>query len=550
MNSDPRLAQRIGRGVGRLTRQGRRLYNTPDFGSLLLGEVTESTVRRRVRIQVILTLTIGAVNLTGIGVMVLLVAVAFPTPNVFTAVPLWLSAVVVPSYLALSVALGTWWLTARITRDLRWSVEDRPPSLADQRNVFLSPWRIAGVHLVLWGADTALLTTLYGIQDPAFIPKLGLVGSFCGVLAATASYLFAEFALRPVAAMALAAGPRPFRLAPGIMGRTITIWLLGSALPLVGIGLVAMFSIILQNFSRRQLEVAVLIIVGLALVFGFLLIWVMTSLTAAPVRTVRAALQRVEDGDLDASVVVFDGTELGELQRGFNSMVAGLRERERVRDLFGRHVGREVAAAAERKPSKLGGEERHVAVIFVDVVGSTALVNSLPPMEVVDLLNQFFTVIVEEVDRHRGLVNKFEGDATLAVFGAPIALDNPEDLALSAARRIASRLRVEVPQCPARIGVASGQVVAGNVGAQKRFEYTVIGEPVNEAARLSELARSAPGWILTTAPTVAAAAEDERRFWKLGDLVTLRGHPEPVRTAVPVNPVETEVSDTTKDLSE
>ena len=106
--------------------------------------------------------------------------------------------------------------------------------------------------------------------------------------------------------------------------------------------------------------------------------WILAWLTATPVRVVRAALKRVEDGDLDASLVVFDGTELGELQRGFNSMVDGLRERERVRDLFGRHVGREVAAAAELQRPTLGGEERHVAVIFVDVVGSTQFVSTLP----------------------------------------------------------------------------------------------------------------------------------------------------------------------------
>src|SRR5271165_4893552 len=86
-------------------------------------------------------------------------------------------------------------------------------------------------------------------------------------------------------------------------------------------------------------------------------------------------------------------------------------------------------------------------------------------------------VIVEEVDRHSGLVNKFEGDATLAVFGAPVRLDRPEDEALAAARTIARRLRDEVPECPAGLGVAAGSVVAGNVGAAERFEYTVIGIP-------------------------------------------------------------------------
>ena len=88
----------------------------------------------------------------------------------------------------------------------------------------------------------------------------------------------------------------------------------------------------------------------------------------------------MEEGDLDSSLVVFDGTELGELQRGFNSMVHGLRERERVRDLFGRHVGREVAAAAEQQKVELGGEERDAAMFFVDIIGSTKLTADRPPI--------------------------------------------------------------------------------------------------------------------------------------------------------------------------
>ncbi len=105
-------------------------------------------------------------------------------------------------------------------------------------------------------------------------------------------------------------------------------------------------------------------------------------------RGVRAALKRVEQGDLHNDMVVFDGTELGELQRGFNTMVVGLRQRESVRDLFGRYVGREVAAAAERELPKLGGEERPVAVVFIDIIDSTRLVTSEPPAETVALLNR------------------------------------------------------------------------------------------------------------------------------------------------------------------
>jgi adenylate cyclase len=198
------------------------------------------------------------------------------------------------------------------------------------------------------------------------------------------------------------------------------------------------------------------------------------------------------------------------------------------------HVGREVAAAAELAQPTLGGEERHVAVVFVDVIGSTRLVSSRPPKEVVELLNRFFAVVIEEVDRHNGLVNKFEGDATLAIFGAPVTLDHPEDDALAATRAIARRLKNEVPECPARIGVASGEVVAGNVGARERFEYTVIGEPVNEAARLTELAKLEEGHVLASANAVSGALDAEALCWNVGEIVNLRGRTAPTQLARPV----------------
>jgi adenylate cyclase len=318
------------------------------------------------------------------------------------------------------------------------------------------------------------------------------------------------------------------------MGRTLTVWALGSGVPVLGILLAAIITLSLHNVSPTQFTVAVMILALFALVFGFILMWILSWLTATPVRVVRAALNRVEQGDLDTNLVVFDGTELGQLQRGFNSMVHGLRERERVRDLFGRHVGREVAAAAERDRPKLGGEERHVAVIFVDIIGSTQLVTSRRATEVVDLLNRFFAVIVEEVDRHHGFVNKFEGDAALAVFGAPNHLDSPESEALAAGRAITRRIHEEVPECEAGIGVAAGAAVAGNIGANERFEYTVIGEPVNEAARLCELAKDTPHHLLASSDAVSTATEEERGQWTLGDTVTLRGHDEPTRLASPI----------------
>src|SRR5699024_7911019 len=146
-----------------------------------------------------------------------------------------------------------------------------------------------------------------------------------------------------------------------------------------------------------------------------------------PIRGLQNAFRQVQGRDNDASVVIFDGSDLGEMQAGFNAMTSGLRERERIRDLFGRHVGQDVSDVAmllsEYPPvQQLDGPERTVGVLFVDIVGSTTLATQRSAVEVVSLLSRFFDVIVTAVEREQGLVNKFEGDAVLAVFGAPLPL--------------------------------------------------------------------------------------------------------------------------------
>jgi class 3 adenylate cyclase len=533
MTDKKSTAQRLGRVLETVTRQSSRVPATPEFGSWMLGKVSESQRRRRVRIQVILTTFVVLANLIGIGVATLVVTVAFPTPNVFGPNVWWITFGAVPTYICAALIIGVFWATHRVMNNVRWSIEGRAPTRDDQRNTFFAPWRLTRVLLALWGIGAILLTTLYGLQDTDFIPKWLLGVSFPGIVVSASCYLFTEFALRPVAAQALEVGPPPRRFAPGVMGRTMLVWALGSGVPVLGILLAAVFALTLENLTPTQFAYAVVVLAVFALIFGFILMWILSWLIATPLRVVRAALNRVEEGDFDTNLVVFDGTELGQLQRGFNSMVKGLRERERVRDLFGRHVGREVAALAEQERPELGGEERHVAVIFVDIIGSTQMVTTRPAGEIVTLLNRFFAVIVDEVDRHHGMVNKFEGDAALAVFGAPVSLENPDEEALSAARAMAERLRVEVPECEAGIGVAAGLVVAGNVGAQERFEYTVIGEPVNEAARLCELSKTVDGHLVASSETVLRAGETESAHWTLGETVTLRGHDEPTRLATP-----------------
>jgi adenylate cyclase len=214
-------------------------------------------------------------------------------------------------------------------------------------------------------------------------------------------------------------------------------------------------------------------------------------------------------------------------------MNEGLREREELRDLFGRHVGEDVARAAMDRGIELGGEELDVAVVFVDLVGSTSMAAERPPQEVVAKLNEFFGVVVEVVEDCGGWINKFEGDAALAVFGAPLPLEDAAGCALKAARTLAQRIEAELDELEAGIGVSAGRAVAGNVGAESRFEYTVIGDPVNEAARLCELAKDAEGRVLASAVALERAREEEADRWREAEVVTLRGRSRETRTAVP-----------------
>ncbi len=292
------MAQRLGQALETMTRQCGQLPETPAYGSWLLGRVSESPSRRWVRIKRIVTVYIMTANLTGIVVALLVVTFAFPVPSIYTDAPWWVTFGVAPAYATLALAIGTYWITTRIVRaSIRWAIEERAPSQADGRNTLLLPFRVAAVHLILWDIGGALLATLYGLANRVFVTIILFSVTICGVLVATNCYLFTEFALRPVAAKALEAGRPPRRFAPGIMGRTMTVWSLGSGVPVTGIATTALYVLLVHNLTETQLASAVLILSITTLIFGFLVMWILAWLTAAPVRVVRAALKRVEQGE-------------------------------------------------------------------------------------------------------------------------------------------------------------------------------------------------------------------------------------------------------------
>ena len=141
--------------------------------------------------------------------------------------------------------------------------------------------------------------------------------------------------------------------------------------------------------------------------------------------------------------------------------------------------------------------------------------------------------MVEVVSAHGGLINKFQGDAALAIFGAPQPLEDPAGTGPGRRAQALATAADELPQLLAGIGVSSGQVVAGHIGAEQRLEYTVIGDPVNEAARLSDIAKTTGERLLASATVVSAASAAEAAHWRLGNTVALRGRPARTRLAMP-----------------
>lgn len=486
------------------------------------------------RLRFLLTGSIVLSNLIGAVAVAVIITVVVPRSTPLSDAEIVANAIAVPVYVLVAIVVGVLLGSRSVLAGLGWVAEDRDPDPSEQRAALRAPLRLLAVQGTLWGIAVVVFTVLNGILDPESIFRVCFSVFAAGVITCANTYLSSEYILRPVAARALAAHPPERLLVPGMTARALTAWTVGSAVPIVGLMSIAIFALAKGDTSADQLSVAILALGGTTLAVGLLLSLQAVRAAVDPIRDLRGALGRVERGELDTQVQVYDGSEVGLLQAGFNRMVRGLAERERIRDLFGRHVGEDVAIAALDGEFELGGEVREVAALFVDIIGPTALAAERPPAEVVALLNRFFEVVVEAVTAHGGFVNKFEGDGALAVFGAPTDLDDPAGAALGCARELAARLEAEVPECPAGIGASAGPAVAGNIGAEQRFEYTVIGDPVNEAARLTELAKTLPGRVAASADTVARARSEEARRWCPGETVDLRGRAHPTTVATPI----------------
>lgn len=416
---------------------------------------------------------------------------------------------------------------------MRWQVRGGPPSRQEQMAALHAPLRQAILHLALWLVGGAVLASLVIVETPALAAAVIVTECMAATVVFGFTYMLGERILRPVAAEALTAGTFDHTLTPGVGTRMAMTWGMGTFAPTIAIVLLCVTQISSEvKFSAQSLAISILLLCGVVIMQALALSMLTASSISDPVRQLSQAINRVQEGARDVQVEVFDGSEIGLLQVGFNRMMEEAATRQQLQELFGQHVGADVAQRALDYGTELGGETRFVAVLFVDMVGSTATAAEHPPTEVVSLLNEFFRVVVDVIDRHNGFVNKFVGDAALAIFGAPLDRPDAPTAALAAARDLRRALR-EVPGLDIGIGVSAGLAVAGNIGAANRFEYTVIGDPVNEASRLTELAKDQPGRVLASGSALYFAEESEQRHWESGDEVQLRGRRRKTRLSWP-----------------
>jgi adenylate cyclase len=441
-------------------------------------------------------------------------------------------------YLAVSGAASSWYLGRRTKAALDWLIAEREAGPTDQRSTLALPMVIAITGLVSWSGAAIIWFGLsyVGHHSWRFSICLSLSILLGGVTTSGVSYLLAEWTMRPAAALALAGAPPTRRIGPGVHTKLLLSWLVGADVFLLMIGL----AVLGRPSSQPPSRWAIFFIIGAGFAAGTFVLYVASRSLASPLIDLRAAVDRVTHGDLDVDLTVNDGGELGLVQAGFNQMVNGLKERRTLQDLFGRQVGEEVARLALRSGEiTLGGERRDVAVVFVDVIGSTRLAQTRPPEEVVGLLNRFFGAVVSTVAEEGGWVNKFEGDGAMCVFGAPMSTDDYAERALRAARTLRRELlavSMSEHELDAAIGVSAGTVVAGNVGAEQRFEYTVMGLPVNEAARLTSEAKQRLGRVLASEEVIRRAAGEASR-WMVAGETTLRGYDEPILVYEPADSV-------------
>ena len=262
-----------------------------------------------------------------------------------------------------------------------------------------------------------------------------------------------------------------------------------------------------------------LILVVLATILAISLAAYITRNIVRPVRILLKGTNSVKEGVLEVSLPVTSADEIGHLTIAFNSMTGELRKADMVRDMFGKYIDPRIVKDLINQPQFKGskGERQTMTILFCDMRGFTDLSEGLIPDTLVTLLNRYFTLMAEAVHENEGVIDKFIGDAVMAYWGMPFNPENKQgQLAAQAAVEMFEKLKLfreelpellgirrNLPDISIRVGIATGDVVVGNIGSEKTKNFTVIGDTVNLASRLESANKIYGTQILVTAETAS-----------------------------------------------
>jgi len=289
------------------------------------------------------------------------------------------------------------------------------------------------------------------------------------------------------------------------------------------------------NATLKPARDKIILISLLALLIAIIGTIFIVNWLISPLPLLVKAAQAVGEGHLGETITWKSADEIGLLTDAFNSMVKGLRDRDHIRNVFGRYVSKEIADTVLDGKLALGGERREIAVLFADIRNFTKMSRQMEPERLVAVLNSYFSVMTGVIHGHGGTIDKFIGDGILAVFGAPLPMQNSAlravrtAIAMQDALKLtnAERTKAGLPPIETGICVTFGTAVVGNIGSEARVSYTAIGEPVNMAARLEGLNKRFGTTIIASAQVQAATA-DSVETRPLGEH-KIRGWEEPVQ---------------------
>ena len=381
----------------------------------------------------------------------------------------------------------------------------------------------------------------FGIYIKAILISSWAFALFSGMTAWTLSYLAIEILNRTVLLPKVFPeghiSRNGFSFRPSFKHLMLFCFMVSSVFPVV-ILLSSFISVQVNN--SLELNSGVIVVSVLLLIIAFCITQGLSKLILNPLKNLTLASKRIQNGDYKSRVGIVTSDELGELADSFNDMADSLAEKEFMRDTFGKIVDPEVrdylmsGAGRESLGEALGGETREVTVLFCDIRSFTALSEKMEAAEVVQLLNKYFTALGKCITAHHGIINKYIGDAIMAIFGAPVRSENSARDAFLAALDMRRALievnkdfeKENLPQLRFGIGIHTGPVFAGTIGAENRMEYTVIGDTVNTASRLESLCKTYSKDLLLSE---AAAEKLDKDSLVFVDEAEIRGKSEAMK---------------------